>query len=409
MAIIRKGDAYALPVIILADGTPITETDVSGVRIGLGTITAIWPDGQLRYDSGVWLLPVTQAQSYTLPQGDVYYQVQVQMSSGETLSSPRTKIHIDSSIFRQPWGKRELDADGSVAASAVTAAVSLQPESIAAEIQNPGVVYGRDAVKYTPQTLTDEQKRQARENIGAAAPYVIPQATADALGGVKADAKTDDDTVPARIDADGKLWVKGQGQANWQENDPSNDAYVKNRPGGYDIVIPAKEITWDGNTEGLDVIPMGDDWGLYRVSLEVLTKKELIGATMTGILDSEFTIKITEGMLITPDEDVISVISDNDNAPVFLICVLHDGTSIYGTTYDAGVYFFKFTSGNLAGARLASLHIDSQTIPQKIPTKFLELPIPTATNESDAGKFLTVGADGNYALTELPKYDGGVS
>lgn len=168
MAIIRKGDAYALPVIILADGTPITDADVAGVRIGLGTITAIWPDGQLRYDSGVWLLPITQAQSYTLPQGDVYYQAQVQMSSGETLSSPRTKIHIDSSIFRQPWGKRELDTGGSVDASAVTAAVSLHPEGIAAEIQNPGVVYGSGAVKYTPQTLTDEQKRQARENIGAA-------------------------------------------------------------------------------------------------------------------------------------------------------------------------------------------------------------------------------------------------
>ena len=207
MAIIRKGDAYALPVIILADGTPITDADVAGVRIGLGTITAIWPDGQLRYDSGVWLLPITQAQSYTLPQGDVYYQVQVQMSSGETLSSPHTKIHIDSSIFRQPWGKRELDTGGSVEASAVTAAVSLHPESIASEIQNPGVVYGRDAVKYTPQTLTDEQKRQARENIGASDPYVLPQATADALGGVKADAKTDADVLPVHIDTDGNLWT----------------------------------------------------------------------------------------------------------------------------------------------------------------------------------------------------------
>ena len=36
------------------------------------------------------------------------------------------------------------------------------------------------------------------------------------------------------------------------------------------------------------------------------------------------------------------------------------------------------------------------------------LPIPTATT-ADAGKIVTVGADGNYALTELPKYDGGVS
>lgn len=149
MAIIRKGDAYALPVIILADGTPITDADVAGVRIGLGTITAIWPDGQLRYDSGVWLLTVTQAQSYTLPQGDVYYQAQVQLASGETLSSPRTKIHIDSSIFRQPWGKRELDVDGSVEASAVTATVSLHPESITAEIQMRRTPATQTAQPYT--------------------------------------------------------------------------------------------------------------------------------------------------------------------------------------------------------------------------------------------------------------------
>lgn len=36
------------------------------------------------------------------------------------------------------------------------------------------------------------------------------------------------------------------------------------------------------------------------------------------------------------------------------------------------------------------------------------LPIPTATT-ADAGKIVTVGTDGNYTLTELPKYDGGVS
>lgn len=36
----------------------------------------------------------------------------------------------------------------------------------------------------------------------------LPMATASAAGGVKADAKTEADTVPARIDADGKLWVK---------------------------------------------------------------------------------------------------------------------------------------------------------------------------------------------------------
>lgn len=40
--------------------------------------------------------------------------------------------------------------------------------------------------------------------------------------------------------------------------------------------------------------------------------------------------------------------------------------------------------------------------------RWRSLPIPTAT-AADAGKIVTVGTDGNYALTELPKYDGGVS
>ena len=134
MVIIRKGDAYALPVLIKSDDTAITAADVSGARIGIGSIVASYPDGQLRYEGGYWLLPITQAQSYTLPQGDVYYQAQIQLATGETLSSPRQKVHIDSSVFRQPWGKLELD-DDVPDASAVVAQIDPKPQSITAEIQ----------------------------------------------------------------------------------------------------------------------------------------------------------------------------------------------------------------------------------------------------------------------------------
>ena len=59
----------------------------------------------------------------------------------------------------------------------------------------PAVDNTSSAVKYIPQELTDEQKAQARENIGALPDtteippqYTLPQATSDALGGIKADA-----------------------------------------------------------------------------------------------------------------------------------------------------------------------------------------------------------------------------
>ena len=63
------------------------------------------------------------------------------------------------------------------------------------------------SVLYTAQSLTDEQQAQARANIGAGTPYTLPQATAEALGGVKADSAEAADTQPVRIGGDGKLYT----------------------------------------------------------------------------------------------------------------------------------------------------------------------------------------------------------
>lgn len=86
-----------------------------------------------------------------------------------------------------------------------------------------------NAVQYVAQTLTDEQKAQARENIGAGTSsfsgsyndltdkptipevYTLPVATSDVLGGVKPAAKTDAMTSAVGVDADGKLWSAAGG------------------------------------------------------------------------------------------------------------------------------------------------------------------------------------------------------
>lgn len=58
------------------------------------------------------------------------------------------------------------------------------------------------------QQFTDEQKAQARANIGAGTPYTLPMADATTLGGVKPIAKTDDMTGSVGVDENGQLWVK---------------------------------------------------------------------------------------------------------------------------------------------------------------------------------------------------------
>ena len=65
----------------------------------------------------------------------------------------------------------------------------------------------KDAVLYTAQSLTEAQQAQARANIGAGTPYTLPQASQDALGGIKADAAETADTQPVRIGVDGKLYT----------------------------------------------------------------------------------------------------------------------------------------------------------------------------------------------------------
>ena len=72
----------------------------------------------------------------------------------------------------------------------------------------------RNAVLYTAQSLTEAQQAQARANIGAGTPYTLPQASQDALGGIKADAAETADTQPVRIGGDGKLYTAPGGDTS---------------------------------------------------------------------------------------------------------------------------------------------------------------------------------------------------
>lgn len=251
-------------------------------------------------------------------------------------------------------------------------------------------------------------------------PYVLPQATADALGGIKADVKTENDTVPARIDVDGKLWVKGQSKSNWREGNPADDAYVVNRPGGYYTnPMAAETITWDGNATGLEkvvLVDLGDvKLCAYLVqSNHGIERAALIGGTITTtagtdeaiktISDKGYGVNLSENECWCDERNGIITLNDLDNDYVYIIFELD--TAGFPSR---GVWFtgFEDNNGNMLmyTSKLQTVAVGDIV---KIPGKFLDLPIPTAT-AADAGKIVTVGTDGNYALTELPKYDGGVS
>lgn len=79
----------------------------------------------------------------------------------------------------------------------------------------------KEALTYTPQTLTTEQKSQARTNIGA---YTKP-----ASGIPKSDLADDVQTSLAKADTA----LQSQTIPDWNQNSIIAKDYIKNRPGGY--------------------------------------------------------------------------------------------------------------------------------------------------------------------------------
>lgn len=178
---IVQGDAYVLPIVITAGNVLITDQIATAVRIKVGKYSAIWPGGKISYSAGKWLFPLTQEQTQNLSPGKDEYQVQVQFSGGETIGTKPAPIGVIKSVLRGTFGE-EL----AVAASKnIVELKQLNAYISDVDINVSGGGSSPYSVLFVPQTLSDDEKEQARENIGAGTPYSLPRATETVLGGIK--------------------------------------------------------------------------------------------------------------------------------------------------------------------------------------------------------------------------------
>lgn len=78
-----QGDSYNLAVQILNNaGSPVTASDVQDVEITIGRTSKRMSDGQITYENGYWMYPVSQSDSFGLLPGAVPAQVRVVWSNG---------------------------------------------------------------------------------------------------------------------------------------------------------------------------------------------------------------------------------------------------------------------------------------------------------------------------------------
>ena len=121
---------------------------------------------------------------------------------------------------------------------------------------------------YTPSTMLYQKIVIKNDNVVTYSATNIV-ATENMYGGVKADAATETDTVPAKIGTDGKLYVPTypeipeQIQADWEQNDSTASDYIKNRI-AYDEPIapftPIGELNNDISALETNVSILAQDW-----------------------------------------------------------------------------------------------------------------------------------------------------
>ena len=220
-----------------------------------------------------------------------------------------------------------------------------------------------DAVKYTAQELTDQQKSQARENIGA-------------------------------VGAEDVL------QPDWAQNDATAKDYVKNRPGGFSTFTEEEVEIQHGGDHAVGVNwgnAGGVTWVLAHSSDEIPTKEELAGATYTGTMAPQGALNVYDaGDKCYYANTTGGSLTANDPPP-YAIVVTEAGTVVWGRTFSkAGVYLPSGSSSSFSVKIDTLTYMKKTETPHAFPEKYIPPlePLTVTFTKDDDGNW---SADKTFA------------
>lgn len=96
-----QGDSYDIPFIIKkADGSVVRDVDVLDVEIVLENLKKSVSEGQIRYEDGRWLFPLTQAESFRFTSA-VKGQVRIKWLNGEVEGHKLDRVPLEYSRSKE--------------------------------------------------------------------------------------------------------------------------------------------------------------------------------------------------------------------------------------------------------------------------------------------------------------------
>lgn len=97
-----QGDSYNLGINILNNaGSPVTPDDVRDVEITIGHLRKTYRNAELTFADGVWMFPVSQADSFGMWPAAVKAQVRVAWVNGVVEGKPLYGIRNEESISKE--------------------------------------------------------------------------------------------------------------------------------------------------------------------------------------------------------------------------------------------------------------------------------------------------------------------
>lgn len=97
-----QGDSYNLGIHILNNaGSPVTPDDILDVEITIGSITKSYLKAQLLFEEGVWMFPLTQAETQGFWPGPLKSQVRVRWTNGAIEGKPLFGIVVNEGISKE--------------------------------------------------------------------------------------------------------------------------------------------------------------------------------------------------------------------------------------------------------------------------------------------------------------------
>lgn len=98
MVAIMQGDALNFPVNIVLKGDKVVPNMVSAIEMTLGSVTKTYPE-DITYDSksSMWLLPLTQEDTFSLNVDVQVLQVRVKFTDDTVIGTDNTRLKVLSS------------------------------------------------------------------------------------------------------------------------------------------------------------------------------------------------------------------------------------------------------------------------------------------------------------------------